>query len=328
MSNSNLNLKSFFTMDANIQRLKRLPELKTPILDLVYPENRRINYPKSIICAEDLPKEIKNIPVIKRGTQAVAVTADTQAQNFEPFPIEASLRISAAELNDIISLGFATQQSFIDQKVDRLRRITRATTEALAAQSLTGKIQYALKTSSEDKNLYTADYGATQSFSPAEKWNTQKVTIAEIITDCLSMTDKISGTGFGTQVVILLNAGTFAIVIKKILESKTNPLNIAINENSIMFPGFTMMRIGSSYYDYQTKKDTPIIPDNKVCAIAIDAPHWLPYCAIDDLDANLAPLPFFSKTEKLANPSAWEIYGKSKPFPVPIVDAICWAEVL
>ena len=73
MSNSNLNLKSFFTMDANIQRLKRLPELKTPILDLVYPENRRINYPKSIICAEDLPKEIKNIPVIKRGTQAVAV---------------------------------------------------------------------------------------------------------------------------------------------------------------------------------------------------------------------------------------------------------------
>ena len=95
-----------------------------------------------------------------------------------------------------------------------------------------------------------------------------------------------------------------------------------------MFPGFTMMRIGSSYYDYQTKKDTPIIPDNKVCAIAIDAPHWLPYCAIDDLDANLAPLPFFSKTEKLANPSAWEIYGKSKPFPVPIVDAICWAEVL
>ena len=185
MSNSNLNLKSFFTMDANIQRLKRLPELKTPILDLVYPENRRINYPKSIICAEDLPKEIKNIPVIKRGTQAVAVTTDTQAQNFEPFPIEASLRISAAELNDIISLGFATQQSFIDQKVDRLRRITRATTEALAAQSLTGQIQYALKTSSEDKNLYTADYGATQSFSPAEKWNTQKVTIAEIITDCL-----------------------------------------------------------------------------------------------------------------------------------------------
>lgn len=326
--NTNIDLKAFFTMNANIERLKRLPELKTPIMDLVYPNDRRTNYPKSIIAAEDLPKEIKNIPVISRGSEAVIIATKTEIKGFEPFPIEASLRVLASDLNDIVSLGFATQQSHIDQKVERLRRITRATTEALAAQSLTGKIQYALKTAGEDKNVYIIDYGATQTFTPKVKWNTNSVTIAEIITDCLSMTDLVGGTGFGNQTVVLLNASTFAIVIKKVLESKTNILNITVDENAINFPGFTMMRMGSTYYDYQNKKSSPVIPDNKACAIAIDAPHWLPYCAIDDLDANLAPLPFFSKAEKLSNPSAWEIYGKSKPFPVPIVDAICWAEVL
>jgi len=53
----------------------------------------------------------------------------------------------------------------------------------------------------------------------------------------------------------------------------------------------------------------------------------MPYCAIDDIDAQLAPLPFFSKAVKVENPSAWELYGKTKPFPVPIVDAICWADI-
>jgi len=95
--------------------------------------------------------------------------------------------------------------------------------------------------------------------------------IAEIITDCLSMTDLVGGTGFGNQTVVLLNASTFAIVIKKILESKTNILNITVDENAINFPGFTMMRMGSTYYDYQNKKSSPVIPDNKACAIAIDA---------------------------------------------------------
>ena len=326
--NTNIDLKAFFTMNANIERLKRLPELKTPVMDLVYPNNRRTNYPKSIIAAEDLPKEIKNIPVINRGTEAVIITTDSKIRGFEPFPIEASLRILASDLNDIISLGYATRQAHIDQKVERLRRITRATTEALAAQSLTGKIKYSLKSMGEDKNLYIIDYGETKTFTPRAKWNAAGITIAEIIADCLSMTDSVSGIGFGNQTVVLLNAATFAIVMKKVLESKTNILNITVNDNAINFPGFTMIRMGSTYYDYQNKKDFPVIPDNKACAIAIDAPHWLPYCAIDDIDANLAPLPFFSKAEKLSNPSAGEIYGKSKPFPVPIVDAICWAEVL
>jgi hypothetical protein len=67
------NLTKYFTLEENINRLERLPEIKSPIMDLIYPEPKRTNYPRSIVALKDLPKEVKNVPVIMRGTQAVPV---------------------------------------------------------------------------------------------------------------------------------------------------------------------------------------------------------------------------------------------------------------
>jgi hypothetical protein len=324
-----LNMSKFFTLDENIRRLERLPEIKTPVMDLIYPESKRSNYPRSVIAPRDLPGEVKNVPVVKRGTQAVPLVEKNGARGYEPFPIEVSMTLTAADLNDIISLGFNTQQAEIDQKVDRMRRTARATTEALAAQSLTGSIAYSVRGALADNSeLYTAEFGDTKTQTITSPWDDGDTTLADIIKDCLTMGDKAGGNGFGNQLTVLVNAATFSVVVEKIMGQSANILNIAVQNNEIAFPGFTMRRLASTYYDYQAKADVPSIPDKKACAVAVDAPHWLPYCAIDDIDAGLAPLPFFSKAVKVENPSAWELYGKSKPFPVPIVDAICWATVL
>jgi hypothetical protein len=96
-------------------------------MDIVYPEAKRINYPRSIIALKDLPKEVKNIPVIRRGTQAVPIGDEKGASGYEPFPIEASMRLTAADLNDLIAAGLAASiGAELDQKVDRLRKTTRA----------------------------------------------------------------------------------------------------------------------------------------------------------------------------------------------------------
>ena len=299
-------------------------------MDLIYPESKRTNYPRSIVALKDLPREVKNVPVIMRGTQAVPVSDSKSANGYEPFPIEVSMKLSAADLNDLIAIGFtANTQAEIDQKVDRLRKTTHATTEALAAQSLTGKIQYPVRgVLADSSELYTADFGATKTHTVAKPWNDAAITLADIIKDCLAMGDKARGNSFGNALAVLVNSETFNHVIAQILKQPTNILNLSVAENAISFPGFTLRRTASTYYDYKAKKETPVIPDGKSCAVATDVPHWLPYCAIDDIDAQLAPLPFFSKAVKIENPSAWELYGKSKPFPVPIVDAICWAAVL
>ena len=324
-----LDLTKYFTLDENVSRLERLPEIKSPIMDLIYSESKRANYPRSIVALKDLPKEVKNVPVIMRGTQAVPISDKKAANSYEPFPIEVSMTLTAADLNDLIATGFtANAQAEIDQKIDRLRKTTHATTEALAAQSLTGKIQYSVRgVLADNSELYTADFGTTKTHTVAKAWNNGAVTLADIIKGCLAMGDKARGNSFGNALTVLVNSDAFNMVIAQILKSPADILNLSVIDNAINFPGFTMRRLASTYYDYRAKQEVPVITDGKACAVATDAPHWLPYCAIDDIDAQLAPLPFFSKAVKIENPSAWELYGKTKPFPVPIVDAICWADI-
>ena len=310
MNIQNLDLTRYFTLDQNIDRLERLPEIKSPIMDMVYPEAKRTNYPRSIVAINDLPKEVKNVPVIRRGTKAVPVSDKKAVSGYEPFPIEVSMTLTAVDLNDLIAAGFTVSaQAEIDQKVDRMRKTTRATTEALAAQSLTGKIQYSVRgVLADNSELYTADFGATKTHTVAKPWNSSTVTIADIIKDCLAMGDMTRGNSFGNNLAVLVNSAAFNLVINQILKLSTNALSLSVANNVIHFPGFTLHRLASTYYDYKAKAETPVIPDGKACAIALDAPHWLPYCAIDDIDAQLAPLPFFSKAVKIENPSAWELY--------------------
>ena len=70
------------------------------------------------------------------------------------------------------------------------------------------------------------------------------------------------------------------------------------------------------------------VVDKSVIMVALDAPFKLFYCAIDDVDAGLKAMPFFTKTVKMDNPSGFDLIGISKPIPVPVVRAICTAEVV
>ena len=71
-----------------------------------------------------------------------------------------------------------------------------------------------------------------------------------------------------------------------------------------------------------------VIDSKKLYAVALDAPFTLYYCAIDDLDANLLPMPLYVMAQKKQDPSGYKIIGKSKPLPVPVPKAICIANCL
>jgi hypothetical protein len=70
------------------------------------------------------------------------------------------------------------------------------------------------------------------------------------------------------------------------------------------------------------------VADDDVVMVALDAGHKLPYCALDDLDAKLQPLPFFVKPLKTDDPSGYKLVAESKPFPVVNVKGICTSAVL
>ena len=82
------NLNKYFSLEANIKRLEEAPELSSPIMDLIYPANKREQYPSSIVKKSDLPAEIKNAPVIVRGDSAYEMPGKlTTINGYEPYPV-------------------------------------------------------------------------------------------------------------------------------------------------------------------------------------------------------------------------------------------------
>lgn len=317
------NLNKYFSLEANIKRLEEAPELSSPIMDLIYPANKREQYPSSIVKKSDLPAEIKNAPVIVRGDSAYEMPGKlTTINGYEPYPVELSKRIPAGDLNDILAnIGNAKKSNVLDVITERMRKTVRATTEALAAQSLTGSISYAIK---DSEDVYSVSFGTPKDQIVSKKFNASGADLAGALELIYSMCDKVSVNGYGQNIVILAGRSAFSALVKLITVSE-NSLGVTVGKNELLFPGFSVVRLASSYYDYKTKTNKQVIDDKKLCAVALDAPFWLPYCALDDISANLASLPFFASYEEVKNPSAIDVFGRSKPFPVPVVDCICWS---
>jgi len=105
-------------------------------------------------------------------------------------------------------------------------------------------------------------------------------------------------------------------------------IRVEITDQGINIGGYLVKRRSERYRNPQTGVMTPVIADGVVKMIAKDAGHKLIYCALDDLDANLQALPFFSKPLKSDDPSGYKIIGESKPLPVVNPKGICDATVI
>lgn len=327
-------LNKFFSVDENLKRLENAPVLKSPIMDLIYSESKRELYQSPIVKKSDLPTAIKNVPVVVRGDSAFELPSiKTTINGFEPFPVELSKKILASELNDLItnqaleSLQDDTTDvnAVYNNQWERMRQTVHMTTEALCVQSLKGKISYPIKNSTE---LYEVNFGSPKTVTADIKFDDKNLNMGDIIDLCYKLIDSVSVNGYGQQVVLLTGKNIFKIIVKHLSSMNSNPLGITISDGAINFPGFTLVRIGSSYYNYNTKQYVSSIDDNKICAVAVDSPFWLPYCAIDDIEANLKAMPFFATYQLNKNPSSVDILGKSKPFPVPVVECIAWTDDL
>ena len=86
--------------------------------------------------------------------------------------------------------------------------------------------------------------------------------------------------------------------------------------------GHTITSATSSYTNLRTKAIIPAVAANKVVGFPDDANMRLKYLSIDDVGADLQPIPFFVKTVEKANPSGYDIIAKSKPLPIPHTKAI------
>jgi len=321
-------LKKFFTFSMFINAINRLPPLRTFIMDLIYPESVRFNHPKDKLAHADLGLPEKNIPLITRGSSSYPIPLNkTALKLIDPANITPSLILNANEINAMRSLGLEQQQQLVDRNIDKLRKIVRKTTEAMAIQSITGKIAYDIRNADGTMDLYEVDFGTPKSISIPKKWNANGTTVGDITASIGQIVDSLGETSDGTDIVYLCGFDVYSALVAKSAALNNSEL-IKVFDTHVQIGTVKFIICSAKYYSYKTKTNVKAIPAKSVVAIAKDDAFSLAYCTLDSFDANFASLAFYISAVKQDDPEAMKLIGQSRPMPIPNVDAIRIAQVL
>lgn len=318
-----VNIRQYFTPAAVAGYLEELPVLETFVMDLLY--QNRITHPLPVLGIDELLPITGNVPLVRRGTAAYPLAGESKGITYlEPQPIDVSSFLGAVDLNNLKLLGNQGVEFWARGKVDTQRRAVRSTTETLACQSLSGTISYPMKTDS-GLDTYTVNFGSILSYTISKKWEHADTTVADILNDLINLGNVIKRkSGYGSKISFLAGQTAYIALANKVLTMGESNIVALVTEKGITIAGFTVMLASGGYKDLANGGAwVPSVADKDILAVAQDAPWKLFYCALDDLDANLLPMPFYSKPVKLDNPSGYNIIGMSKPVPVPVVNAIC-----
>ena len=325
-----LNIRGLFSREAIIKYLTALPPLETVVMDSIY--TFRPQHPLAMIGSDTVKSVVRAMPLARRGGRSITVAKGSGATNFyEPFPIHPDIGVTGVDLNNlkIIEGNSTGLDAWAQGKTDYLRRIVRATTEGLCIVSLTGKIQWPVQLEGGGFETYEVDFGQIQTFAPTKVWDDNAAKMKDVFMTLRGMHKKLKEKGYGSRVEFWAGEDAydqlFALAEGFVSSAK---LTVAISDQGITVGGYLVKPRDEMYYNPQTKQMIPVVPPKFVKAIALDAGHQMPYCAIDDLDGNLQPMPFFVKPIKTDNPSGYQLVAESKPFPIPNVDGICDAQVI
>jgi hypothetical protein len=322
-----MDLKKYFTREAVVGTLGRLPELKSPVMDLLY--THRINHPFPVVGARDLGLPPENIPVIRRGTSSYPlVPKDGSITMIEVQPVSPSIFLTAADLNNLKMLESTGIQQLVDNQIDTLRRTCRLTAEALSAQSLTGAISYAMRGEGGAMLKYEVEFGTPATVVITKKWDDVATKISDIVKSLGEISDKLKKTSPGMDVVFLTGFDVYAALVDKVA-ALNNTAVAQVGPDFISFGGVARIQLlSANYTDLITKQTVSAIPAKTVLAVDKSNGFRLIYAALDNMDAGLVAMPFFAQPIDSKDPSGVKVLAESKPLPVPNVKAIVKAVVL
>ncbi|NDY56330.1 hypothetical protein G3N56_06180 [Desulfovibrio sulfodismutans] len=323
-----LDIRGLFTKEAIVRYLMALPVLKTPVMDTIFAT--RPQHPLPMLGVDDVSVVANPLPVVRRGAPSIsAVSESGNIAFYEPLPVSAHKSVTGADLLNLQMLRGDGLEAWAREKTDLLRRVCRLTTEALCALALTGTVEWPVQLEKGGWEVYKIEYGDPLSAIPGTLWDAGGVKLKAVFELLTAMQESIQDNGFGGQIVTWAGKAAynalFAIAEASVTTAK---MRVEITEKGIDVGGYLVERRSERNRNPQTGAMTPVVADDDVVMVALDAGHKLPYCALDDLDANLQPLPFFVKPIKKSDPSSYRLVGMSKPFPVPNVKGICRATVL
>jgi hypothetical protein len=323
-------IRKLFSRDSLVEIVGRLPNIKSPALDFLYPEANRINHPLPIISYRDLAPRSGNIPLVKRGAQSYQITEGSGMAAIEPQPVNPSSFLDAVDLNNLLSFegrtgGFANQQTIVANRIDTLRRLCRDTAQALAIQSVSGAINYAIRADGGAFLPFTIDFGTPAAVACPKLFDAEGVKIGTLIAQINAMKAKLQEQGFGNDVVFLAPADVYAAIVD-VFPASWRP-EYDTEGLLVLAPGLKVALFSYTYFDHQSAASKGLTA-KKLVAWDRGAGSTLIYAAVDDIDADFVASPFWAKAVKSDDPSGYKVIGQSKPIPVPNVKGIAVSTVI
>lgn len=311
---------------AFLEKYKKLKDVPMPVRNTVFG-------PAELWHDVSLPySEIKdtttNAPVVRRGTTAWALDDDDSAvKAIETQGFVLSKYITAARLNNLKAMGMKNAKAYFDSQNRKMMRIIDKGVESLCAQAMTGKLSYPMKTENGQYDTYDLDFGPTGTYSASGiDLQSPDTTLADVLVLLQGMAEPIEDKGYGGENLTYAGKTAFAHIARIAMGNDTRNVAVTVNESEINIAGYRVRRLSGKYTTVaggaQVSADK--MPATSLCMIDLSAGHSFYYLAIDDLDAELKALPYFSKIVKSEDPSGASVIGHSKPVPVPVVGAICW----
>lgn len=324
-----MDIRKYYNVKAIAQRLQQLPPLKTTVIDAFY--GRKINHPFDRVGRSDITAIGAPAPLIARGAPSLPVTGGVLSlDDYEPFEVANHQFFTAADMNRLRHLDEQSIEARLAGVDDNLRRICRVTTEAIASVALTGTVAWPVALEGGKMETYQVQFGSTLSFTPDKLWDDAAINVRQIFDHLQEMESLVQEGGYGGTVEFWAGKTAYNVLLALVETYGENPkakLRVEVSARGISIGEFVIKKMTETYVHPETGAVTPKVAANKIMAFATDAVHTLFYCALDDLDARLQPMPYFSKPIDTKDPSGVKIVGRSKPFPVPVVKAICWATV-
>lgn len=330
-------LKGLFTPQTIAEALTVLPDIQTTVLDTAFPD--RPTHPFPTVGKSEVTEIAGTIPLVDRTGQPYNIGNDEVVfETFEPCPVKPSINVTAAELNNLkmILSDKAAVQTWIQAKTDRLRRLVRETTEAMASVVLyTGKLSWPFRDNGGNIRTFEINYGAPLSYTPSEKltFASKPSALFKILTD---MGTAIRQAGIGGNVTFHCGAAVFAVLMDMVdgrmgTAATTGGMRMELSrdkQNTIMLGGYEIMLMNETYKDPRNNQFVDKINPKALVGFATDAKGKVWYCAIDSISANNAATPFHIVTEPIRGDVGVELIAQSKPLPARNSKGTCIAIVV
>lgn len=313
--------------NAYLKAYKKRKPVKMPIRNDIF--GPAIPWNDVALPYSELKDTLTNVPVVRRGSASLAIKSEDSAiKSIEVQGFILSHFVSAATLNNLKALGSVSAKQYFDlQNNNMLRRVEKGI-EAMCAQALTGKVEYPMKLEDGSFDTFEIDFGETETYEATGEvdLSSADTKLSDVFKLLQSMEEKIEDRGYGGDTLTYAGKVAFGYIMDIASSNNTRNIPVQIKESEIVIGGYTIKRMSGKYktwvggaVDNQAK-----IPDGSLCMVDKEAGHSFYYLAIDDLDAGLKALPFFTKPIKSDDPSGAKMIGHSKPVPAPVVGAICW----